>query len=158
MDNHTYTTTTEAKTQVFLGEYLHTLDSKGRIALPTKFRSQLGEEAVVTRGLDGCLFLYPTKEWHVLADRLAKLPLAQATTRAFVRLMLAGAMAVTIDRQGRMMVPDYLRRYANLKRKVVLTGLFNRLELWDAEAWEAYRHSTEQESGAIAEAMANLGV
>lgn len=143
---------------MFLGEYVHTIDAKGRLALPVKFRQTLGSEAVITRGLDGCLFLYPKKEWQVLADRLAKLPMAQANTRAFVRLMLAGAMEMPIDRQGRMMVPDYLRQYARFTRKVVVAGLYNRLELWDAALWESYRRGTEQESGAIAEAMASLGV
>lgn len=146
------------KNQMFLGEYSHTIDNKGRVAVPVKFREALNDGAVVTRGLDGCLFVYPVKEWQALADKLAKLPLAQANTRAFVRLMLAGAMEVSLDKQGRVMMPDYLRRYGKLKRKVVIAGLFNRLEVWDEEAWEAYRHGTEQESGAIAEAMSNLGV
>src|SRR3990167_8170416 len=143
---------------MFIGEYSHTMDAKGRLAIPVKFRHLFSDGAVVTRGLDSCLFLYPLKEWQVLAERLAALPLSQANTRAFARLMLAGAMEVVLDRQGRLMVPEYLRGYASLKKQVVVTGLFNRLELWDASIWEAYRQGTEQNSGAIAEAMNNLGV
>lgn len=134
------------------------MDGKGRIAIPTKYRAMLAEGAVVTRGLDSCLFLYPMKAWKELAARLAGLPIAQANTRAFSRHMLAGAMEVSVDKQGRMMVPDYLRNFAKLKKKVVLTGLFNRLELWDAESWEQYRAATERNSGAIAEALNDLGV
>lgn len=141
-----------------IGEYTHTLDAKGRIAVPTKFRNLLQEGAVITRGLDACLFLYPAAEWKALADRLAKLPLAQANSRAFSRLMLAGAMEVQIDRQGRMMIPDYLRSYATLNRKVVLAGLFNRLEIWDSNAWDEYRRGAEKNSGAIAETLNDLGV
>ena len=107
---------------------------------------------------DSCLFLYPLKEWQSLATKLAALPLSQANTRAFARLMLAGAMEVSLDKQGRLMIPEYLRSYAYLKKRVVVTGLFNRLELWDSDHWESYRQGTEQNSGAIAEALNNLGV
>ncbi|KKU48316.1 cell division/cell wall cluster transcriptional repressor MraZ [Candidatus Uhrbacteria bacterium RIFCSPLOWO2_12_FULL_46_10] len=143
---------------MFIGEYSHTVDAKGRIALPTKFRHLFADGAVVTRGLDSCLFLYPLKEWQSLATKLAALPLSQANTRAFARLMLAGAMEVFLDKQGRLMIPEYLRSYAYLKKRVVVTGLFNRLELWDSDHWESYRQGTEQNSGAIAEALNNLGV
>jgi len=143
---------------MFLGEYQHTMDSKGRVALPVKFRSLLGKGAVVTRGLDSCLFIYPISEWRELANKLAALPIAQANSRAFARLMLAGAMEVNVDKQGRVMVPDYLRGYAGLSKKVVLTGLYNRLELWDAEAWAKYRSGTEENSAAIAEALNDIGV
>ena len=143
---------------MFIGEYVHTLDTKGRLAVPVKFRKILGDGAVATKGLDTCLFIYPMREWEELASRLAALPLAQANTRAFARLMLAGAMEVTIDRQGRIMLPDYLRSYAQMKKRVVWTGLFNRVELWDEGVWQAYRASTERNSAAIAEALSNLNV
>ena len=134
------------------------MDAKGRIAVPVKFRHLFEDGAVVTRGLDTCLFLYPVKEWQALAAKLATLPLSQANTRAFARLMLAGAMEVFLDKQGRLMIGEYLRSYALLKKKIVVTGLFNRLELWDSVNWESYRQGTEQNSGAIAEALNNLGV
>ena len=143
---------------MFIGEYQHSLDEKGRIAVPTKFRTILSAGAVVTRGLDGCLFIYPLPEWQRLAERLAGLPLAQANTRAFARLMLAGAMEATVDKQGRMSIPDYLRSYAKLGKKVVLTGLYNRLELWDAAQWDEYRRSTERNGASIAEALQDIGV
>lgn len=143
---------------MFIGEYQHSIDEKGRIALPTKFRSALAEGAVVTRGLDDCLFVYPMKEWQELATKLANLPISQKNTRAFARLMLAGAMDVTLDRQGRIVVPDYLRRYAQMQKKVVIAGLYNRLELWDEAAWEKYRAGTEKSSGDIAEALGELSV
>jgi MraZ protein len=143
---------------MFIGEYAHSLDEKGRIAVPIKFRALLSKGAVVTRGLDSCLFLYAKKEWEKLAEKLAALPISQSNSRAFARLMLAGAMDVVIDKQGRMMVPEYLREFAKFNKNVVIAGLYNRLELWDEEKWSAYKQQTESESGAIAERMAELGV
>ena len=143
---------------MFVGEYSHTIDEKGRLAVPVKFRAALKGGAVVTRGLDGCLFVYTRAEWKRLADKLALLPISQSNTRAFARLMLAGAMEVDLDRQGRVLVPDYLRKYASLRRQVTVTGLYSRLELWDEEAWSKYKGSTERSSGDIAEALGSLGV
>lgn len=143
---------------MFIGEYSHSLDDKGRLAVPKKFRTDLAKGAIVTRGLDNCLFLYTKKEWEKLAEKLANLPLAQANTRAFARLMLAGAMDVEVDKQGRAMLPEYLRAYAGLTKEVVVAGLYNRLELWDSTAWETYKKKTETESTQIAEQMAALGV
>lgn len=143
---------------MFIGEYQHNIDEKGRLAVPVKFRVELQKGAVVTRGLDNCLFLYPQKDWEALANKLAKLPISQANTRAFARLMLAGAMDCDIDKQGRIMLPDYLRKYAGVRKKVVVAGLYNRLEIWDEEAWEKYKASTEKRGGDIAEALGELGV
>lgn len=143
---------------MFIGEYQHNLDEKGRLAIPKKFRSDLSKGAVVTRGLDNCLFLYTKKEWEKLAEKLAQLPFSQANTRAFARLMLAGAMDVDIDKQGRIVLPDYLRTFAGLTKNTVVAGLYNRLELWDQEKWEEYKKKTEKESNKIAEQMAELGV
>lgn len=143
---------------MFIGEYEHAMDPKGRVAVPAKFRQDLGSVAIVTRGLDACLFVYPENEWRALAEKISALPLAQANTRAFSRLMLAGAMEVAIDKQGRIMIPDYLRRYAGLSKKVVVAGLLTRMEIWDTTAWSDYRTNTERNSGAIAEALQNLGV
>lgn len=143
---------------MFIGEYSHNLDDKGRLAIPIKFRTSLKKGAVVTRGLDNCLFLYTKTEWQQLAEKLASLPISQANSRAFARLMLAGAMDVELDKQGRIVLPEYLRLFANLKKGVVLAGLYNRLELWDEEIWKKYKELTESESGSIAEKMAELGV
>ena len=143
---------------MFIGEYNHSLDEKGRLAVPAKFKTELLKGAVVTRGLDNCLFLYPKKEWQVLAEKLAKLPISQSNTRAFSRLMLAGAMDVSLDKQGRIMLPDYLRKYSSIKKKVVIAGLYNRLEIWDEVLWEKYKSGTEKNSGDIAEALGELGV
>ena len=143
---------------MFIGEYNHNLDNKGRIAVPVKFRDDLKKGAVVTKGLDGCLFLYTMSEWKILADKLSKLPISQSNTRAFARLMLAGAMDVQIDKQGRIILPDYLRKYATLKKKVIINGLYNRLEIWDENNWEKYKSKTEKESGDIAEKLGELGV
>ena len=143
---------------MFIGEYNHNLDEKGRLAVPVKFRNDLKKGAVVTRGLDGCLFLYTNSEWKVLAEKLSSLPISQSNTRAFARLMLAGAMDVQLDKQGRTVLPDYLRKYADLKKKVVIGGLFNRLEIWDEETWKRYKAKTEKDSGNIAEKLGELGV
>ncbi len=143
---------------MFIGEYRHTIDEKGRIALPAKFKNALKDGAVVTRGLDNCLFLYPKLEWVNLASRLASLPISQADNRAFARLMLAGAMDVFLDKQGRIVLPDYLRQYAGLGREVVLTGLYNRLEIWSREVWEQYSKNTEKTGADIAERLGQLGV
>jgi MraZ protein len=143
---------------MFIGEYKHNLDSKGRLAIPAKFRSKLKSGAVVTRGLDNCLFLYPKEQWQEIAQKLAELPISQAKARAFSRLMLAGAMDVEIDSQGRVTLPEYLRQYARLSKKSVVAGLYDRLEIWNQEAWDKYKQGAEAESTEIAEALSDLGV
>jgi len=143
---------------MFIGEYLHSLDEKGRLSIPKKFRSDLATGAVVTRGLDKCLFLYTKAEWQKLAETLASLPFAQANSRAFARLMLAGAMDVEVDKQGRIILPEYLRTFGGLTKNVVVAGLYNRLELWDEKMWTEYKAKTESESEAIAEQMGALGI
>src|SRR3989344_5638113 len=110
---------------MLLGEYKHTIDEKGRIAVPAKFRSQVSSGAIVTRGLDRCLFVFGLKEWEALAQKLMALPLAQANSRAFSRLMLSGAADVKLDVQGRILVPDYLREYAQVKKQVVVAGVYS---------------------------------
>ncbi len=141
---------------MFIGEYQHSIDEKGRLAIPVKFRNDLAKGAVVTRGLDNCLFLYTKEEWDKLAEKLASLPIAQSNARAFARLMLSGAMDVKIDKQGRIILPDYLRKFAGATKKVVIAGLYNRLEIWDSKTWEKYKANTEKESGKIAEELGNL--
>ena len=143
---------------MFIGEYQYTIDQKGRLQIPTKFRIELKKGAVVTRGLDNCLFLYAIDEWEKLAQKLSRLPISQKNTRAFSRLMLAGAMDVEMDKQGRVVLPDYLRKFAGLKKKVVVAGLYSRLEIWDVQKWETYKKGTEKESEDIAEKLGELGV
>jgi MraZ protein len=142
----------------FIGEYHHSIDEKGRLAVPTKFRSNLAKGAVVTRGLDSSLFLLPMEEWGKLSEKIGSLPLGQAKSRAFARLMLAGAMDVKLDKQGRFVIPEYLRDYASLKKGVVVVGVYSRLELWDKDTWEAYRKKTEEEAVDIAEELGELGL
>ncbi len=143
---------------MFIGEYTHNLDEKGRIAVPKKFRSALAKGAVITRGLDDCLFLYTKGEWKLLAEKLAKLPFSQANTRAFARLMLAGAMEVVPDKQGRIMLPDYLREYAGLTKEITVAGLYNRLELWNQSQWKTYTQKTQAARNDIAEQLGELGI
>ena len=143
---------------MFIGEYCHTVDAKKRLAVPVKFRKDLGKKAVLTRGLDNCLYLYPLKEWEKLAKKLSELPISRSDSRAFARLMLAGAMDVSLDGLGRALVPDYLKKYAGLGKRVVLAGLYNRIEIWDEEKWEAYKKQTAEKAEDIAEKMNELGI
>lgn len=143
---------------MFIGEYQHTIDEKGRVSVPVKFRAELKDGAVVTRGLDSCLFLYTKEEWEKVAARVAGLPLSQSNSRAFSRLMLAGAMDAEPDKQGRVSVPEYLREYAKIKKNVVIAGVGNRLELWDKSEWDAYKQSAERASVEVAEQLGEMGV
>lgn len=143
---------------MFIGEYTYSLDTKRRLSIPAKFRKFLGQKAVITRGLDNCLFLYPASEWGKLAKKLSQLPLSQADARGFARIMLAGATDVPIDRLGRILVPDYLKEYAGLKKKTVVAGLFNRVEIWDSSQWRTYKTKTEKGMGDMAERLKELGV
>ncbi|MCL5407735.1 MAG: division/cell wall cluster transcriptional repressor MraZ [Patescibacteria group bacterium] len=143
---------------MFIGEYNHSIDEKGRMAIPSKMRRDVSSGAVVTRGIDDCLWLFPKKEWQALAEKLASLPLSDANSRAFSRLMLAGAMEVEFDSQGRILLPGYLRTFAGLKKNAIVAGLYNRLEIWDSEKWEQYKEKSEKANDQIAKHMADLGV
>lgn len=143
---------------MFIGEYNHSLDEKGRMNMPAKFRRDLTAGAVITRGLDHCLFVYPKREWEAMAAKLAALPITQKNSRAFARLMLAGAWDAEVDSQGRVMIPEYLRTYASITKHVVVAGLYNRVEIWDEDAWRTYKAGAEEESDAIAESMGALGI
>lgn len=143
---------------MFIGEYKYNLDDKNRLAIPSKFRKFFTEGAVITKGLDNCLFIYTAKEWQKLVDKLANLPISQAKSRAFSRLMLAGAMDVALDKQGRIILPDYLKQFAALNKQVVLAGLYNRLELWDEKTWSKYQRVSEKESNQISESLVDLGI
>jgi len=143
---------------MFIGEFHFTLDDKGRLSVPIGYRTALKDGAVVTRGLDHTLFLYPKEQWRSLAAKIAALPLSTADTRAFARLMLAGAMEVSIDKSGRITIPEYLRIYAGLQKQVVISGLYDRLEIWDKTAWQAYVAQTEADGDQIAERLGPIGL
>ncbi len=138
---------------MFIGEYSNKIDDKGRLAIPVKFREELAGGAIVTRGLDGCLFVYSKNEWQKLAEKLTTLPLTAANARAFSRHLLGGAMDLEIDKQGRVNLPSYLRQSASIKSQVTVIGLMNRLEIWDQAAWQSYQAKTEAASTEIAEQL-----
>ncbi|MBX4190295.1 division/cell wall cluster transcriptional repressor MraZ [Candidatus Parcubacteria bacterium] len=143
---------------MLIGEYKHIIDAKKRLAVPSKLRKELGEGAVITRGLDNCLFVFPREYWNKLAERLGNMPLVQQDSRAFARLLLSGAMEVDFDSLGRVLIPEYLKTYADLKKTAVVAGLYNRLEIWDEQRWESYKANLEKNSDSIAEKLRELGI
>ena len=143
---------------MLIGEYLHTIDNKNRLSVPSKFRKELGGTVVVTRGLDKCLFLYTVGEWKVLADKLAKLPLGKSATRSFVRTMIAGATDLEIDSLGRILLPDYLKVYSGLSEAAVIIGLYNRVEIWNPEIWNKYSLGAKESVEEIAEQLGESGL
>lgn len=143
---------------MFIGEYIHTLDTKKRLAIPSRFRKELGKKGVITKGLDNCLILYPQKEWEKIAEKLGSLPTTQSDARSFARVMLSGAMEVKIDNLGRILIPDYLKEYASFKKEVAIIGLFNRIEIWSLENWKEYKKKAEVSVEDVAEKLKELGI
>ena len=143
---------------MLIGEYKHTIDDKKRMAIPAKLRKEIGKGAVLTRGLDNSLALYPAKEWQKMVEKLNQLPTGKLDVRGFNRLILAGASPVELDSLSRVLIPDYLKEYAGLKKNVVVAGVYDRLEIWDEEKWEAYKKKMEAEVGNMAERLGELGV
>jgi MraZ protein len=143
---------------MFIGEFRHTIDPKKRLAIPSKFRAHLGERAVLTRGIDNCLILYPLEEWKKIAQKLSSLPSSKGDARGFSRIMLAGATDVELDALGRILIPDYLKAYGTLQKNVVVIGLYNRIEIWAAMVWDEYQKSIEKEVGNMAERLQELGI
>ncbi len=143
---------------MLIGEYKHTIDIKKRLAIPSKLRRELGLKAVITRGLDNCLFVFPLNQWNKLAEKLSKLPLGQRDSRGFGRFMLAGASEVKLDGLGRILIPDYLKQYAGFKKNVIIAGVFSRLEIWDEAKWNLFKQNTEKEVDNMAERLGELGV
>jgi MraZ protein len=143
---------------MLIGEYQHTLDPKKRLSLPAKFRSELGSEVVITRGLDQCLFMYSKSAWGDIARKLSKLPMGQADTRGVTRFILSGAVEVEIDKAGRVLIPEFLKEFADLKTKVVLTGVADRVEIWGEEVWKGYKHQIETEADEMAQTLGDLGM
>lgn len=138
---------------LFTGEYQHTLDAKGRFCMPVKFRSSLGERLMITKGLDGCLFVYTKEEWSVLEEKLKRLPFTNSHARAFARFLLGGAVEYEVDKQGRILITSHLREYANLKKEIVLIGVGTRIEIWSKENWEVYIQNAEENYEELAEKM-----
>lgn len=143
---------------MFLGEHRHTLDSKGRLIIPSKFREGLGQKLIATRGIDRCLFLYPLDEWRRLEDKLKNLSLAQREARAFARFFFSGATECEFDRQGRIGLPPALREYAGLEKDVVVIGVSSRVEVWAAEEWESYLSAASDSLAEIAEKVVDMGI
>lgn len=141
---------------MFMGEYNHTVDAKGRVIVPSKFREQLGEEFVVTKGLDGCLFVYDNTEWRALEEKLHALPLTNANARKFSRFFLAGATTCEVDKQGRILLPAVLRDFAKIDKEAVLVGVGSRIEIWSREVWT--QSNTYDDMEEIAENMEGLGI
>lgn len=141
-----------------MGEYQHTLDAKGRLIVPAKFREELGAGAVLTRGLDHCLFLFPMDEWRLLEEKLKTLPLTKAGARQFVRFLFSGATECELDKQGRIIVPQNLRDYAQIQKDAVIIGVSTRIEIWSKETWEAYVEEAEESYEEIAESIVDLGI
>lgn len=142
---------------MLIGEFRHTLDDKKRISLPAKFRKEIGKTLVVTRGLDGCLFIYSHKEWKTISGQLGSLGMGQAAMRGLNRHMLAGAAEVQVDAVGRMLIPEHLRQFAGITSKVVFAGLYNRIEVWDETTWERYTTAIEKQADQLAERLGEIG-
>jgi len=143
---------------MLIGEYTHTLDSKKRLSLPAKFRKEIGDRLVMTRGLDQCLFLFPLGTWKDIAGKLEKLPFGESTARGMSRFLLAGAVEVDVDSAGRILIPDFLKEFATLEEAVVLAGVSDRVEIWNAKTWEEYKRQIEKGADEMAERLGNLRI
>ncbi|MGS0764222.1 division/cell wall cluster transcriptional repressor MraZ [Syntrophomonas curvata] len=143
---------------MFLGEYQHSLDSKGRITVPSKFREQLGDKFVATKGLDDCIFLYPMEEWGIIEEKLRSLPFTRADVRSFARFFFSGASELEIDRQGRTLIPLNLREYAAIDKELIIIGVGSRIEIWSADRWGEYTSDAESSYEEIAESLVDLGI
>ena len=143
---------------MFRGEYSHTVDAKGRLIIPLKFREQLGEECIVTRGLDGCLFIFESGEWEAYEEKLRKLPMTNKNARSFVRFRSGGATPCEFDKQGRILLPATLRKFAGIEKDVILAGLPNRIEVWSEQKWNENNNYEEIDMDEIAGHLTELGL
>lgn len=141
---------------MFMGEYNHTIDAKGRLIVPSKFREQLGNEFVVTKGLDGCLFVYSNEEWKHIEEKFREIPLTTKDARKFSRFFFAGAASCEVDKQGRILLPANLREYAGIEKEVVSVGVLSRVEIWSKDRWQDNGDYDDMDE--IAEHMAELGI
>lgn len=142
---------------MFMGEYGHTIDAKGRIIVPVKFRESLGDNFIITKGLDNCLFVYTNEEWQRFEDKLKTLPLTNKNARTFTRFFLAGAADVELDKQGRILIPSVLREFASLQKDVVFVGVGSRIEIWSKESWNDSISNYDDNMDEVAENMDSLG-
>lgn len=143
---------------MFIGEHSHSIDEKGRLQVPVKWRSKLAGGAVVTKGFDGSLKFYPAEKWGEIAAKLAQLPQSQPQARAFVRQTLAGAVDVELDKLGRVLLPPYLREYASLSKHAVLAGLHDHVEIWSADTWKKYQNGIDTESDDYYQTLKDIGI
>ncbi len=143
---------------MLIGEYQHTLDPKKRLSLPAKFRKEVGRKVVVTRGLDACLFMFPLLAWKKIAEKVSNLPVGQADTRGMSRFLLAGAVEVEVDQAGRILIPDFLKDFANLRSRVVLAGVSDRVEIWNEKTWDEYKKRIERGADQMAQTLGDLGI
>ncbi|MDE2213406.1 MAG: division/cell wall cluster transcriptional repressor MraZ [Patescibacteria group bacterium] len=143
---------------MLIGEHLHTLDSKKRLSLPSKFRKELGRRIVVTRGLDACLFIFSEPAWKKIAEKISSLPIGGQDTRGLGRFLLAGASETEVDGAGRILIPDYLKEFAQLKNRVVLAGVSDRVEVWNEKLWEGYTRHLEKDADRMAQKLGDLGI
>ena len=143
---------------MFIGEYEHSVDAKGRVIMPAKLREDIGEKFIVTKGLDGCLFAYSQTEWSNFEEKLKTLPLTNKNARDFVRFFLSGAVECEIDKQGRFLIPNNLRTYATLEKEINIIGVGTRIEIWNRESWKHYSSSENISADEIAENMTMLGI
>ncbi|MCM3568800.1 division/cell wall cluster transcriptional repressor MraZ [Neobacillus mesonae] len=143
---------------MFMGEYHHSIDNKGRLIVPSKFRDDLGEMFIITRGLDQCLFGYPLTEWKVIEEKLKALPLTKKDARAFTRFFFSGATESELDKQGRINIPAPLLQYAKLEKECVILGVSNRIEIWSKQIWEDYFSQSEDSFAEIAENMIGFDI
>ncbi|MEH7110823.1 division/cell wall cluster transcriptional repressor MraZ [Neobacillus niacini] len=143
---------------MFMGEYHHSIDNKGRMIVPSKFRDDLGEMFIITRGLDQCLFGYPLSEWALIEEKLKGLPLTKKDARAFTRFFFSGATESELDKQGRINIPAPLLQYAKLEKECVVLGVSNRIEIWGKQIWEDYFSQSEDSFAEIAENMIGFDI
>ena len=143
---------------MLLGEFKHNLDSKNRLTIPAKLRMELGEKPVLTRGLDGCLFVYPNRDWQLFSEKMNNLPLGHKKARDFKRFMFSGAIEIEIDEVGRILISDSLKKYAKLEKSIVIIGVQDRIEVWGENVWNKYIAESEKLSGDIAEGLSEFGI
>lgn len=143
---------------MLIGEFSHSMDAKRRLPMPARLRDALGKQVVITRGLEQCLFVYPMGTWTEFSEKLNKLPMSQASARSFARLMLSGAVETELDTLGRVLIPDYLAKHAQLKKDAIVIGVGSRLEVWDKEAWHKYQNRETEDMNAVAEQLKEYGI
>jgi MraZ protein len=145
------------KNHMLIGEFTHTIDDKKRISLPSKFRKEIGKKIVATYGLEQCLFLYTLKEWEKISEEIAKLGMMRSDTREFNRFMFGGAIEIEIDSLGRLLLPEYLRTFADLKEKCVFIGVHSRVEMWNERRWSDYKKKAVSKADSLAEKLSQTG-